>query len=403
MEASQLTFNKTLLHPLYSQVESASVTVSSTSTQPNSFAMITGIDFRNIKSSSWHLDSACSRHLTSERNVFIGRLEESSTKIECANGNYLLAKGVGKIRLSCLKEDGSASSTTINDVLYVPEAKANLLSLGQLSERGVDIKTIGAKMYLHRGKKTVMTGSRIDRVWLMNNVNWPMRALSAREVVKKALRKGKNDILHARLGHMGETHSKKIISMVDNIDGDPTKICFCESCISAKITRNPSSKPMSEVTTKMGRVHMDLWGPSPDISLEGNRYMWTATDQATGRVWTEFRPNKRELLQSIRDWKEKAEKESKCQLQAIHIDRGGEFFNVAMKEWCKSLQIQLEATVGYFPEANGIAERCNRSILEKANAMRFEAGLPGSYWELACICATYLKNQNPTREKDVTP
>ena len=36
-----------------------------------------------------------------------------------------------------------------------------------------------------------------------------------------------------------------------------------------------------------------------DISLEGNRYMWTATDQAKRRVWTEFRPNKRELLQSI--------------------------------------------------------------------------------------------------------
>ncbi len=48
--------------------------------------------------------------------------------------------------------------------------------------------------------------------------------------------------------------------------------------------------------------------------------MWTATDQGTGRVWTEFWPNKKEVLQSIRDWEEKTEKESKCQLQAIHID-----------------------------------------------------------------------------------
>ena len=74
---------------------------------------------------------------------------------------------MGKTRLPCLKEDGSASSTTINDVLYVPEAKANLLSLGQLSERGVDMKTTGARMYLHRGGKTVMMGSRIGRVWLI--------------------------------------------------------------------------------------------------------------------------------------------------------------------------------------------------------------------------------------------
>ena len=71
-----------------------------------------------------------------------------------------------------------------------------------------------------------------------------MRALSAREVVKKALRKGKNDILHTGLRYMGETHNKKIVSIVDDIDGNLTKICFCESYISAKITQNPSTKPM---------------------------------------------------------------------------------------------------------------------------------------------------------------
>ncbi len=96
--------------------------------------------------------------------MFVGRLTESLTRIDYANGNYLTAKGVGKIKLSSLKEDGSASSTTINDVLYVPEAKANLLFLGQLSDRGVDIRTTGAKMYLHRVEKTMMTGSRIGRV-----------------------------------------------------------------------------------------------------------------------------------------------------------------------------------------------------------------------------------------------
>ena len=220
VEASQLASDEAILHSSYSQVVSAFLTPSATSTQPSRVALIAGIDIWKSESSSWHLDSAYSRHLTSEQNVFIGRLAESSTKIECANGDYLLAKREGKIRLSCLKEDG-------------------------------------------------------------------------------------------------------------------------------------------------------------------NRYMWTATDQATGRVWTKFRPNKKEILQSIRDWKDKAEKESKCRLQAIHIDRGGEFFNTAIKEWCQSLQIKLETTVGYFPEANGIAERCNQTILEKANAMRFEAGLPGPYWELA--------------------
>lgn len=85
-----------------------------------------------------------------------------------------------------------------------------------------------------------------------------MRALFAYEVVKKALKKGKNNIFYIYLGHIDETYSKKIISIINNIDGDSTKICFYELCISAKIIRNLSTKPMSEVTTKLGRVYIDL-------------------------------------------------------------------------------------------------------------------------------------------------
>ena len=92
--------------------------------------MITGIDLWNIKFSSGHFDNVCLWHLTLEQNVFIGCLVESLTQIECINENYLLTKGVGKIRLLCFKKDGSALLITINNVLYFPKAKANLLSLG---------------------------------------------------------------------------------------------------------------------------------------------------------------------------------------------------------------------------------------------------------------------------------
>lgn len=88
--------------------------------------------------------------------------------------------------------------------------------------------------------------------------NWPVKALSAREVVKKTLKKGKNEIFHAGLRHMGETHSKKIISMVDDIHGDPNKIFFCELYIGSKVMSNLSKKPMSKIKTKFGRVHINL-------------------------------------------------------------------------------------------------------------------------------------------------
>ncbi len=54
----------------------------------------------------------------------------------------------------------------------------------------------------------MMTGSRIGRVWLINSITWLVRAFSAHEVVVKALKKDKNDISHARLSHIGQSHGK---------------------------------------------------------------------------------------------------------------------------------------------------------------------------------------------------
>ena len=113
-----------------------------------------------------------------------------------------------------------------------------------------------------------------------------MRALYARKVVTKALKNGKNDILHIRLGHMGKTYRKKIISMVVDIDGNLTKICFydCKSYTSTKITQNPSNKPILEITTKLDRVYIDFSGLSLNISLKGDQYTWITTNQVISQV-----------------------------------------------------------------------------------------------------------------------
>ena len=47
------------------------------------------------------------------------------------------------------------------------------------------------------------------------------------------------------------------------------------------------------------------------------------------------------------------------------------------------------------PEMNGLAERMNRTILEKAKCMCVHAGLPYSLWAEAASTATYIYNRLP--------
>lgn len=57
---------------------------------------------------------------------------------------------------------------------------------------------------------------------------------------------------------MSKIYNKKIFVIVDNIDSDPTKIYFCELCVNTKITQNLSTKPISKVSIKLVKVHIDF-------------------------------------------------------------------------------------------------------------------------------------------------
>lgn len=51
----------------------------------------------------------------------------------------------------------------------------------------------------------------------------------------------------------------------------------------------------------------------------------------------------------------------------------------------------------YTPEQNGTAERMNRTIVEKARCMLFDANLSVKYWAEAVATAVYIINRSPSR------
>ena len=52
----------------------------------------------------------------------------------------------------------------------------------------------------------------------------------------------------------------------------------------------------------------------------------------------------------------------------------------------------MEKTIPRTPQQNGVAERMNRTLNERARSMRLHAGLPKTFWADAISSATYLIN-----------
>ena len=88
----------------------------------------------NSSNDSWLIDSGYTNHMTNNHDLFKELDRTAISKVKTGNGDYIDVKGKGIVvinSLSCLKY--------ISDVLYVPNINHNLLSVGQLMEKGFKV------------------------------------------------------------------------------------------------------------------------------------------------------------------------------------------------------------------------------------------------------------------------
>ncbi|XP_026825693.1 uncharacterized protein LOC113562008 [Ooceraea biroi] len=90
------------------------------------------------------------------------------------------------------------------------------------------------------------------------------------------------------------------------------------------------------------------------------------------------------------------EKQSGCEIKALRTDNGKEYVNQVFANFMKSEGIRHQTTIAYNPQQNGLAERMNRTIVEKARTMLLEARLDKKYWAEATSTSVYLINRSPS-------
>jgi len=88
----------------------------------------------NNLTESWLIDSDCTSHMTSDKELF-KRLDRTAiSKVRIGNGAYLAVKGKGTVAIK-----GNIGLKLISDVLYVPKINQNLSSVGQLLKKGYKV------------------------------------------------------------------------------------------------------------------------------------------------------------------------------------------------------------------------------------------------------------------------
>lgn len=84
-------------------------------------------------SDNWYLDSGCSTHMTGRKDWFVKINRSMKNKVKFADDTTLMADGISDV-LIMRRDEGHS---LIKDALYILGIKCNILSIGQLLEKGV--------------------------------------------------------------------------------------------------------------------------------------------------------------------------------------------------------------------------------------------------------------------------
>ncbi|KAG8501803.1 hypothetical protein CXB51_004715 [Gossypium anomalum] len=170
---------------------------------------------------------------------------------------------------------------------------------------------------------------------------------------------------HMRLGHMSENGMVEL-SKRGLLDGQGIcKLNFCEHCVFGKQKRVRFIRGIHNTKETLEYIHSDLWGPSRVPSRGGANYMLTFIDDFSRKVWAFFLKQKSDVFSAFK--------------------------------LCKSEGIVRHLTVRHTPQQNGVAERMNRTIMER----RFDVccQIPtyrSRFGQKAASTACFLINRSPS-------
>ncbi|GJS05933.1 integrase [Tanacetum coccineum] len=311
----------------------------------------------------WYLDSACSNHMTGDKEKFKNLDEALKSQVRLAH---------------------------------------NLLNVGQLLASGFIIHFEDNACTVKR-----RTGEVLLKSTMTSNRMFPVDFSCADVYGMMNCKQESTEVWHQRYGHL-YVKGLQLLSNKDMVEGLPTikeLSHMCEGCALGKQSRR--SFPVGKAKRAEARlevVHADICGPMRTESHAGSRYFLLFVDDYSRMCWVYFLKSKSEAFDFFKKFKALAENQCNRKLKILRTDRGGEFLSNEFSRFCDEYGIKRELTAPYTPEQNGIAERKNRTIVEMARSMLKTKNLEDEFWAEAVATAVYLINISPTKAVwNVTP
>jgi hypothetical protein len=352
----------------------------------------------NVENLNFYIDTGSTDHLITDLELLTNvKILNPPKQLNLAKRKLaLFATRVGDVEVVTNKN----YKLTLKQVYYTPDCRCNLLSAKKLQRQKINFKLEDHTVFLYtkinQNENILAIGDSVDDSLykfrfkapkihdnrLTQNNNTFVMSVSATE-----------DLLHRRLGHLSFANLKLLLPNIK----ETNKVC--EICVMAKQSRKPLAKKkiITQPIKPLDRVHTDVC-TLPETSENGEKYFVTFIEGYTHYTVVYLLREKSEVFKYYQQYESRicALLNGKC-IKMLYCDNGGEYTSNEFKSHAASQGTELHYTIRDTPALNGVAERMNRTLLDRGRALLFDSGMPKRFWSYAVLTSVYLINRSPTR------
>ncbi|KAL0316877.1 UNVERIFIED_CONTAM: Retrovirus-related Pol polyprotein from transposon TNT 1-94 [Sesamum radiatum] len=278
---------------------------------------------------TWYIDSAASNHMTYNKGAFQTLDESFKTNVKLGDNHIVKVEGKGSVAINTKK-----GTRIINDVMYIPNLRTNLFSVGQMMEKGYTLHFGGDSCTIYDNKDKTL---KIAEVRMKEHRCFPIHLQYMGRTAMKA-QEDQSWLWHRRLGHFNFQglkilHQKKMMTdlpQIQAIEG------ACEACLQGKQHKKPFPSGTSwRAKAVLELIHTDVCGPMRTPSHEQNRYFILFIDDYSRMTWVYFMREKSEVFKVFKKFKNLVEKQSGRSIKVLRSDRGKEYNNSEFDKFCE--------------------------------------------------------------------
>lgn len=353
---------------------------------------------KSNNAADWIIDSGATAHMTSNATHLCDLRAPTSNAVTIGDSGRLDVKCAGDVQMKIATNSKSnVEQVTVKDVLCVPNICANLMSVSKMADHGNTLVFDKSSCRIFDENFDLLTtAKRVDDLYQLNGtLNSNASAFVASVDA---------NLWHRRMGHACEKNLRKINSSVDGMNFSGDAIDQCIVCAQGKQTRASFKEKGTRATEILQLIHTDVCGPISTKSCGGARYLLTFVDDFSRKVFVYPMKSKGEVFDLFVTFKKLVENQQQSTIKTLRSDNGGEYCSKQFDSFTAKHGIVHQRTAPYTPEQNGVAERMNRTLIEKVRCMLIDAKLHNRFWAEAAVTAAFLTNRTPCRGmEDTTP